>query len=416
MESLLLRLSSTCLIEHHVEGFGFIRFSSSAKEWSMTSLQLMRGKAIVLALACIGLASCDKVQEAVEQAKTEAAKLQAQAEMEAKKLQEQATSAGESEAAAAADPLPGGSEVATTTPAGGFAPTAAPPASAAPAVDGAALVKHFLELPHIERKDSHLLSLAGLDESHRNAIETMELQGSQVTSQGLATLPKFPSLKHLNLGHKDLTAADVAVIGQLTALEELNLEHAQVDDGELAGLSPLAGLKSLNLTRTQVTDAGLPALREMTALEKLVLSETSVTGTEVAKLKCLPHLTHLGVGTTNFGNGGEKALRQLDRVEVLHASACGMNDALVGQIKGRRTLRELDLANNIQITDRSAGQLSGCAALEYLSLSHNPVTDATLKNYQRMKALKRLNVYKTSCSVTGAAALQKALPGLEIQL
>jgi Leucine-rich repeat (LRR) protein len=382
----------------------------------MTSLELIRGRLVVAAMACLGLASCDQVQEAVEQAKTEAAKLQAQAETEAKKLQDQATSAtGGSESAPGADPLPVESAETAKSPSGGLAPALAP-ASPAPAVDGAQLVKHFLELPHIERKDSHLLELAGLDENHRNAIETMELQGSQVTSQGLATLPKFPSLKRLNLGHKDLMATDMAVIGQLAALEELNLEHAQVDDQELAGLSPLVGLKSLNLTRTQVTDAGLSALREMTALEKLILSETSVTGAEVGKLKCLPHLTHLGVATTNFGNGGEKVLRQLDRIEVLHASACGLNDALVGQIKGRRTLRELDLANNLLVTDRSAGQLSGCAALEHLSLAHNPVTDATLKAYQRMKSLKRLNVYKTSCSLTGVTALQKALPGLEVQL
>ena len=382
----------------------------------MTSLKLMRGKVIALALACIGLASCDKVQEAVEQAKTEAARLQAQAESEAKKLQDQSSpAAGEAQGTGAVEPMPVESAGPPDASGGGSSPPVTP-SSPAPAIDGAQLVKHFLELPHIERKDSHLLTLAGLDESHRNAIESMELQGSQITSQGLRALPKFPSLKRLNLGHKDLTAEDMAVIGQLTPLEELNLEHAQVDDQELAGLSPLVGLKSLNLTRTQVTDAGLPALREMTALEKLVLSETNVTGAEIAKLKCLPHLTHLGVATTNFGTGGEKTLRQLDRVEVLHASACGMNDALVGQIKGRRTLRELDLGNNIQITDRSAGQLSGCAALEYLSLAHNPVSDATLKAYQRMKALKRLNVYKTSCSLTGAAALQKALPGLEIQL
>jgi hypothetical protein len=120
------------------------------------------------------------------------------------------------------------------------------------------------------------------------------------------------------------------------------------------------------------------------------------------------------VANTNFASGADKALRQMNKLEVLHASACGMNDLLVAQIKGRRVLRELDLSNSPQITDRSATQLAGCADLEILGLSTTSVSDLTLNSYRRMKGLKELHVQRTMCTPTGVAALQKALPELKI--
>src|SRR4029450_13309586 len=138
----------------------------------------------------------------VDQAKTEAAKLQTQAEAEARKLQEQSTP---SASAPMADGQPGRLR-APAPPQVALPPVATPPAATpAPALDGAALVEHFLALRPTDRTDTHLLKLSALDENNRLSIETMDLQGSPVTSQGLATLPKFPGLKRLYIGHRELT-------------------------------------------------------------------------------------------------------------------------------------------------------------------------------------------------------------------
>jgi hypothetical protein len=380
----------------------------------MTFLTLMRGKVIALALACIGLASCDQVQEAVDQAKTEAAKLQAQAEAEAKKLTEPTAEnssgteqAGESQAAAG-DSSTSGPASESGSPA---AQAPAPPA----AVNSAEVIQRFLALQPFERRDSHLSELAALDEASRDSIDKMELSGSIVTSQGLACLAKFPRIEHLDLRRVKVTAEDLAGLAELRELQTLLLDYAEVNDQELEELRPLAQLKTLSLTGTPVTDAGLAALRDMTALEMLVLSETSVTGGGIATLKCLPGLKHLAVANTSFGAGAEKVLRQTDQLEVLHASTCGMNDVALKQISGSRVLRELDLGNSPLVSDASAAQVAGCSELEFLGLASTRVGDPTLSACRRLKNLKQLNVMRTNCTSKGIAALQKSLPAVEIK-
>lgn len=375
--------------------------------------------AAALALACGGLISCEKMQEAVDQAKMEATKLQAQAEEELKKVQEQAEKEAQKLRDQASQSAPGTGPVAPEAISGGgfgAAVTPAPTTSAQPApVNGAEVVARFLALQPAQRTDSNLAELAALDETSRNLVDRMELLGSPVTSQGLAQLPQLPRIKHLDLRQMKLTANDLAAVAKLSQLEELLLEYAGIDDQELEELRPLTQLKTLTLTQTQISDAGLPALQNMAALETLVLSETRVSGNEIAKLDCLPGLKHLGVSKTSFGAGAEKALRQMNELQVLHASACGMNDQLVAQIKGRGALRELDLSNSLQVTDRSAGQLGGCANLEILSLGTTQVGDPTLNAFRRMKALRELNLMQSRCTPAGVAALQKALPELKIK-
>lgn len=386
---------------------------TNAKRWFSAALALF---------ACGLLVSCDKVQEAVDQAQTEAAKLQAQAEVEAKKLQEQAEaevkrlqdqsaqgSAGSNSGTPAAEQPTAGN--AATAPAAPTQP-ALPATTAGKA--GPQQVEEFLAIIPSQRRDENLLALAALNEADRGLIETMDLQGSLVTSAGIAVLPKFPNLKSLNLQQRLLTPEDLSVIGSLNSLEHLDLTFSNLTDAGLPEIARLAQLRSLDLIGTKISGPGLDALQPLTQLERLAVKKTVVTGGDLARLSCLRGLKYLDVSDTNFAAGGEKALRQLDSLQSLVAIKCGFDDRLLSQLKGSKQLEVLHLSDNFGITDQSARQLGGCTALADLRLDSTQVSDVTLGALRRLKTLKELNVGRAKCTAKGVAELQKALPDLKI--
>jgi hypothetical protein len=386
---------------------------SNATRWCSAALALV---------ACSLLASCDKVQEAVDQAQTEAAKLQAQAEVEAKKLQEQAEAEVKRLQDQAAQGAAGSSSGTPATEQSGAGSAAtSPTASTQPATPAAVAgkggqqqVKEFLAIVPGQRRDENLLALAALDEADRGLIETMELQGSLVTSAGIAVLPQFPKLKSLNLQQKLLTPEDLSVIGSLPALEHLDLTFSNLTDAGLPEIAQLAQLRSLDLIGTKISGPGLDALQPLTQLERLSVKKTVVTGGDLARLNCLRGLKYLDVSDTNFSVGGDKTLRQLDSLQSLVAIKCGVDDRLLSQLKGSKQLEVLYLSDNFGITDQSARQLGGCTALADLRLDSTQVSDATLGALKRLKNLKELNVGRAKCTAKGVADLQKALPDVKI--
>lgn len=392
----------------------------------MKRLNLVRQcSAVAALLTCTLFASCDKVQEAVDQAQTEAAKLQAKAEVEAKKLQEQAEaevkklqdqaaqgSAGTGSGTSATEQP--GAENPAATPVAPVSPTAPATPAAAPGKGGKQRIEEFLAIVPGQRRDEHMLALAALDEADRGLLETLELQGSLVTSAGLAVLPQFPNLKALNLQQKMLTPEDLSIIGSLNSLEQLDLTYSDVTDAGLLEIARLTHLRSLELIGTKISGPGLDALRPLTQLERLSVKKTAVTGGDLARLSCLRGLKYLDVSETNFAAGGEKTLRQLDSLQSLLAIQSKFDDRLLSQLKGSKQLEVLYLSDNFGITDQSARQLGGCTALADLRLDSTQVSDATLSALKRLKSLKLLNVGRAKCTAKGVADLQKALPEVKI--
>jgi hypothetical protein len=374
-------------------------------------------------LACLALSSltsCDKVQEAVEQAKTEAAKLQEQAEQEAKKLQDQAMQASSSPAggsSATGSPTPmesGGTPAAD--PAGGSAAPAPAAVSPAPmAKSGKELVDAFLALRPDERRDAHLVELAMLEPADRALLEAVEVAGSRgISSAGIAQLPQFPNLKLLNVQGIKLDLDSMKVIGGLTSLEHLLLP-VELDDAGMAELAGLVNLRTLSVDSSQISGAGLKVLQNMKDLRKLTVARTRLGGGDLAIPRALSELQYLDVSYTGFHSGGDKALRQLSNLEVLYSVQNGIDDRMVGLLKGNRKLRELRLSDNSTVTDVSGKALAGQASLEELWLDNTKVSDATLNAMKKMKNLKLLVVRGTPCTPKGVADLQKALPDLKIE-
>ncbi|KAI3355383.1 hypothetical protein L3Q82_018218 [Scortum barcoo] len=163
-----------------------------------------------------------------------------------------------------------------------------------------------------------------------SSLQTLNLDGTEVTENSLEHLASHPSLSSLSLGgisvadgnqalqiisglklthltlpgRHSVTDGGLSFLSRLCLLLELDLtDYTQVTDQGVSQLSTMTRLKKLSLSNTQVTDAGLPSLRGLQELQELCLDRTAVTSRGVAELiTCLPHLQVLGLASTRVGD------------------------------------------------------------------------------------------------------------------
>ncbi|KAK7881700.1 hypothetical protein WMY93_030109 [Mugilogobius chulae] len=161
-------------------------------------------------------------------------------------------------------------------------------------------------------------------------LQTLSLDGTDVTETSLENLRNHPTLSSLSLigihvgdgnhtlqiisglkltqltlpGRHCVTDIGMAALSNLTLLCELDLtDYTHVTDQGVSYLSSLIRLRKLSLSNTQVSDAGLPFLRGLQELQDLCLDRTAVTSRGVADLIVrLPHLQVLGLASTRVGD------------------------------------------------------------------------------------------------------------------
>jgi serine/threonine protein kinase len=157
-------------------------------------------------------------------------------------------------------------------------------------------------LPYLEELDLHGchlftdVGMARLDEIWKplsRPLETLNLEGTQVSDRGLAIVKAFTNLKTLRLSGAQVTDTGLAHLQALTKLQTLYLSGIQVTDAGLAHLQALTKLQTLHLSSTQVTDAGLAHLKALTKLKTLHLGGAQVTDGGVKDLQMA--LLHLEV-------------------------------------------------------------------------------------------------------------------------
>ena len=108
------------------------------------------------------------------------------------------------------------------------------------------------------------------------SLETLFLNNAQISSEGLASLQRCPSLKHLYLVRMNLPVSAFETLGEFEKLEGLSLIETNVTDADLAFLKTLPQLKQLYLDRTGVTETCIPQLDGLNHLERLSLKGTKI--------------------------------------------------------------------------------------------------------------------------------------------
>lgn len=148
-------------------------------------------------------------------------------------------------------------------------------------------------LGHLQRQGVQVKPLASQINWLQASISQNLLGDSSISS----LLNVSEQLTWLDLRGTSITDQALASIGKFRNLTRLHLENTQITDEGLQHLKNLRYLQYLNLYGTQVSDEGLPQLYDLKNLKTLYIWQTQVTKEGVSELKkVLPGLQiHLGM-------------------------------------------------------------------------------------------------------------------------
>lgn len=222
-----------------------------------------------------------------------------------------------------------------------------------PGVTGSQL--HELErLPVLEELRLNLLNLdaKGLEALPRfPSLRVLDLTGTQgLLLSHLEVIAKCQSLRQLGLSHcRDLSSDAVSPIRALTGLEKLEIRHLR---GRLdgIGLDRLTRLRVLDLDKTEFSPDVLARLPQ--SITELHVGGASLDDAGCAILRDrLPNLRELSVQNTNVGHDGLAALLAIPALESLDLtftvfldSPRGDLERTVGQLAASPTLRVVTLS------------------------------------------------------------------------
>lgn len=175
----------------------------------------------------------------------------------------------------------------------------------------------------------------------------------------------------------------------------VDLQDWLIGDEDVEYLSVLPEIEELDLYERSVTDDGLKHLSKLTRLRSLILCMNLFTSLEplrnLRNLRVL-HLNWLGKELTGLTDQGTEALEVLTQLE------------------------ELELMS-VRITERTVKRLAALTQLRVLVLSYSTgIDDSSLKHFQGLSNLERLDLAETNVTVEGAEQLLKHLPKATIVL
>mgnify|MGYP002777989176 CR=1 FL=1 len=228
------------------------------------------------------------------------------------------------------------------------------------------------------------------------SLVTLDLSLCQLSGKGLGEL-SATNLKELHLGANPITDENAATLAKFTQLEKLDLSRTQITDKTLAVLKNLKKLKSLDLSETKVTEAGVKQLEVLDELTELNLAGSPAQNYRRPK-KIKPALP-----LDKLPPADPMAMIQRLKPEIKHQDddeskpIVGLNfidgkltDLDLAHLRTLKGLKELDLAENEDITDAGLSYIAGLTDLEILDLSDTEITGAGLASLKGMKKLKRL--------------------------
>ena len=145
-------------------------------------------------------------------------------------------------------------------------------------------------------------------------------------------LTQFHELETLRLNGSDVSDAGAEYLGKLTNLTELQLANTQVSDQGLFHLKSLGALTWLDLGGTEVTGAGIEQLHGLTELRVLDLSGTQITDAQLGTLQQFPKRWWLLLDGTQISDAGVEhlaALHSLGKLNLLDTQVTPSGGAIL---------------------------------------------------------------------------------------
>jgi internalin A len=232
-----------------------------------------------------------------------------------------------------------------------------------------------------------LKSIGGKVEMTGGHVTSVSMRSTSITDREMAVLTKLPQLSDLNLEQTEISSDGLSSIAAIKSLRSLNLGHTLLGDNALASLTPLVNLRTLHLSSTLVQGPGLSAISGLTNLRELNLDGAPL------------------------GNEGMEHVAKIYGLETLSLRYTNLTDPAMDQIGKLKNLRRLDLSS-VDVTEKGLMSLVGMNNLVDLDLSFARFAEPGLQVLLALPQLRRLGLEQTSISDKGMVWVA-ALPHLE---
>ena len=161
-----------------------------------------------------------------------------------------------------------------------------------------------------------------------------------------------------------------------------------------------------------------PALPDVSAAPPAAVDKLVAAGARVTPLFAGSNLLEV-----SFAGRGEPAgdadvallADVAEQVYTLNLADAKLSAAGLAPLSGMKHLAWLHLERAV-IDDDALAHVSGLEQLEYLNLYGTPITDASLSHLSGLQHLSKLYLWQTKVSYDAAMSLEKAIPGLAVNL
>lgn len=230
---------------------------------------------------------------------------------------------------------------------------------------------------------------AHLKEAHM--LNSLQLDGTAITDEGLKQLPPLKSLKTLRL---DGTASQGLVLDRFrgSPLEQFACDHLS-DDGARF-LSEFPTIQELYIARSPITARGLADISRFSRLSRLDLSGCrELKDADFAVLGKVYGLGSLQLASTAAGDLAVEGLVRLNNLRDVRIGSEQLSDAGVRKLCEIVSLQNLAITPEaINLTDEAFTSLWRLNNLHHLSIASPHVTGSGLSAFVELQRLESINL------------------------
>ena len=217
-----------------------------------------------------------------------------------------------------------------------------------------------------------------------------------------------------------LTAADYALIAQLTGVKQLSFGKG-FDDTALKAIGAATTIENLSTNGMDVSDQGIKLLATWKALKSFAIFHPSkrLTGTGLAALSQVEKLTV--AGSQEFGDDGMAAVATLTQLKGFRTWHSGVTPAGVQKLAALKKLTSVYLGQRLSMTppvtlsDAALPVIAELNNLEDITLSEAPLSLSALSQLKKLAHLKRLTLDGIDIPEADIASLKQALPKADVR-
>ena len=211
----------------------------------------------------------------------------------------------------------------------------------------------------------------------------------------------------------DLTADDVAALGELLDLRKLEILNCRIlNDAMVERLVGLKKLEALAVTNSAVTDRAVETIA--TAFPGLVeldlSSNTNLTGAALKSIAALEKLERLTLIQNRFNDLGSRRIAKLQGLKALdlrgNMEAGDMTMELLGSLPRLTALKHRSTA----VTDEGMAGIARSPSLESLLIQDFAITDASGRHLAALEKLSSLEIFRCQGIGTDGVTALGGLP------